>query len=88
MIENGLAMTSASSLRTLGCIFSGPIDLGMFRFLSWSRAWSSVIVGRALPLWTPSCSPSTGEEGGKRLPVKTEAKNLLLQILWSLLGSD
>jgi len=33
-MESGLAMTSASSLRTLGCILSGPIDLCMFRFLS------------------------------------------------------
>jgi len=67
-------MTSANSLRTLGCISPGPIDLCTFRFLRWSRAWSSITLGRALPLWTPSCSPSTGEGRRERLPVKTEAE--------------
>jgi len=35
-IESGLVTTSANSLRTLGCISLGPIDLWMFRFLMWS----------------------------------------------------
>jgi len=37
IVKSGLASTSANSLRTLGCISSGPIGLGMFCFLKWSR---------------------------------------------------
>lgn len=33
--ESGLATTSVNSLRTLGCMFPGHTDLGMFRFLKW-----------------------------------------------------
>jgi len=44
-----LATTSGSSLRTLGCISSGPIDFCMFRFLRWSQTWPSLKVGEALP---------------------------------------
>jgi len=36
MMERVLAMTSASTLRTLGCISSGPVDLCMFRFHRWT----------------------------------------------------
>ena len=42
IMESGLATTSASSLRTLGCIPSGPRDLWMFRFLRWSWTRSSL----------------------------------------------
>jgi len=35
VIEKDMATKSANSLRTLGCISSGPIDLGIFRFLRW-----------------------------------------------------
>ncbi|GAB0190261.1 mitochondrial enolase superfamily member 1 [Grus japonensis] len=37
MMESGLATSSASSLKTRGCISSGPLDLCTFRFLRWSR---------------------------------------------------
>ncbi|KAK4806804.1 hypothetical protein QYF61_005600 [Mycteria americana] len=37
MMESDLATTSANSLRTLGCILSGPMDLCIFRFLSFTR---------------------------------------------------
>jgi len=70
-------MTSVNSLRTLGCNSSGHIDLCTFRFLRWSQTWSSLTVGGAFPLWSPSCSPSTQEGGGQRFPVTTEAKKLL-----------
>jgi len=36
IMESGLATTSANSLRTLGCISSGPTDLSTFRFSRWS----------------------------------------------------
>jgi len=36
-MESSLAIASANSLRTLGCLSSGPIDLHMCRFLRWSR---------------------------------------------------
>ena len=65
MMESGLPMTSDNSLRTLGCILSGPSDVCMFRFLRWSWTWLSLTVGRAFPLWTPSCNPLNGE-GAKR----------------------
>ena len=45
IMEGGLETTSATSLRTLGCISSGPMDWCMFRFLRWSRTWSSLTVG-------------------------------------------
>jgi len=35
IMESGLGTASASSLRTPGCISSGPTDLCMFRFLRW-----------------------------------------------------
>ena len=77
MMEGGLATTSANSLRTLGCILSGPMDFCMFRFLRWSRTRFSLTMGRALPLWSPSYHPSTQDRQGERLPVKTEAKKFL-----------
>jgi len=55
IVESDMAMTSGNSLRTLGSILSGPIDLCMFRFLRWSQIWSSLTVGGTLPLWSPSC---------------------------------
>ena len=60
-MESGLATPSASSLRTVGCISSGPTDLCMFRFLTWPQTSSSLTVGVALPPWSPSCGPSTLE---------------------------
>jgi len=72
-----LVTISADSLRTLGCISSGPIDMCMFRILRWLRTSSFLTVGGALPLWSHSCSPSTGEVWEERLPVKTEAKNVV-----------
>lgn len=37
MMEKGLTTTSAKSLRILGCISSGPMDLYVVRFLRWSQ---------------------------------------------------
>jgi len=45
MMESGLATSSASSLRTHGCISSGPMDLCTFKFLRKSQNWSSPLVG-------------------------------------------
>ena len=77
IMESGLATTSASSLRTLGCIASGPMDFCTFRFCRRSRTWSSLTAGGILPSWSPSCHLSTREGWGERLPVKTEAKKVV-----------
>lgn len=37
-MEHGTAITSASCLRTLGCMLSGPIDLYTFRLFRWSHS--------------------------------------------------
>ena len=77
IMESGLATTSPSSLRTLGCISSGPMDFCTFGFCRRSRTWSSLTARGILPSWSPSCQSSTREGWGERLPVKTEAKKLL-----------
>lgn len=40
IMNSGLATILANSLRTLGCISLGPIDLCLFRFLRWFQTWS------------------------------------------------
>ena len=47
MMENGLAISSASSFRTRGCPSSAPMDLCTFRFLRSSRTWSSPTAGHS-----------------------------------------
>lgn len=37
---SGLAISSTSSLRSCGCISSGPLDLCTFSILNWSQIWS------------------------------------------------
>ena len=59
IMESGLATTLANSLRTLRRISSGPMDLCMFRFLRWSRTWSSLPVGGTYLPQSLSCGPST-----------------------------
>lgn len=44
-MENGLATTSANSLRTLTFILCDPVDLCMLRFLKWSQIWFSPMMG-------------------------------------------
>lgn len=44
-MENGLATTSANSLRTLVLILCGLMGLCMLRFLRWSQIWSSPMMG-------------------------------------------
>jgi len=44
------AMTSANSLRTLGCILSGPLALCTFRVLRWSQTWSYSVRDLAVPV--------------------------------------
>ena len=39
IIESGLAITSANSLRTPGCISLEPIHLWMLKLLKWSGTW-------------------------------------------------
>ena len=72
--KSDLATTSAHSLRTPGCILSGPINVCMFRVLRWSRIWSSLTVGGTfLPQSLPWC-PSTQKVWVEKLPVKTVAQ--------------
>ena len=73
-MKSGLVTPSPNSLRTLGCISSGPIDLCVFRFRRWSQTWPSLTVGGTLLPQSLSCDPSTQEVWRERLPVKTEAK--------------
>lgn len=44
IMESGVAAASANSLRTLGCILSGPRDLCTFWFLKRSQTWSSHVM--------------------------------------------
>lgn len=66
------------SLKTLGCISSGPTDLRMFRFLRCSWTWSLLTVGGTLLPEPPSCWPATPEVWKqRRSPLKTGTQNLL-----------
>lgn len=72
LTEGSLATTSASSLRSLGCISASPIDLCQSSFNRWSWT-SSLLTGGAL-------HSSTGGFRDLRdvgsLPMTTEVKNL------------
>lgn len=75
--DSGLAISSASSLRTCRWILSGPMDLCTSKFLKWSQTWSSPAVGGSsfsqfLPL--PSANWMMWL---KHLLVNTEAKTSL-----------
>lgn len=73
MMKSGLAIMSANSIRTLGCISLGPTDLHMFTFFKWSQTWSSTIGGTSFPQSLPQ-GLQTWEMWEVRLTVKTEAK--------------
>jgi len=76
MMESDLATTSANSLRTLGCIWSAPMDLCIFKFLRCSQTWSSLNKsGNSFPQSLPWGS-RTWEIWQEWLPVKTDARNL------------
>lgn len=82
--ESGLAITSASSFRTLGCISLSLMDLCMFMFLEWSQIWSSTVM-----CWTlfPHSLPwdlGTREVCEEQLSAKTEAKILLSSWAFSM----
>jgi len=79
-----LATTSALSLRTLGRISSGPMDLHTFSFIRLSLACSTVKVG-----WNPVLSPTASGSGSWQIwgalpSVKTEAKHLLSTLAFSM----
>ena len=77
--ETGLAITSASSLRNLGCISLGPTDLQMFEFLRWLWFWYSLTYwGTVLPQFPPS-EPSAQVCEEQSL-VKTEANKLNISV--------
>lgn len=71
IIERGLLSTSASSVRTLGCI---SLDLWMFRFIKLQAWW-------LLTLWCTLFSPPSNSSAWgvceDQLLVKTVAKQLL-----------
>lgn len=76
-MESYLATTLFNSLRILGFISSGPIDLYIFRFLRCSQTWSSLTLWGSLLLQSLPCDPSTQEVWEDRLSVKIRAKHLL-----------
>ena len=79
--ESDLVTTAANSLKALGCILLGHIDLWMIRFLRWSETWSSLTVGETLlpqspppyltkclrALWQAVTREDRGEKAGKYL---------------------
>ena len=71
MVESGLATLSASSLRTRGCISSGPMDLCTFRFLRQSRTWSSPTVGGSSFSQSPPSPSATWAVWVEHLLLKT-----------------
>lgn len=68
----GLVTILASSCRTLGCMWSGPIDLCTLSLLSWSRTCSTLTLGGSL---SPSFS-SRGSGSGILLVTKLHIKKL------------
>lgn len=87
-MNDGLATSSASSLRTNGCISSGPMDLCTSRFLRCSQTWLSPTAGssfsQSLPLLSVTCAVWL-----ELLLVKMEAKKLLSILgLFHVLGDQ
>jgi len=83
-IEGGLAVMWANSLRTLGCISSGPTDLWMFGFLRWSQTWSLLTTGGALLPQSPSSKLIIWGLCDRQLLEKTKARKLLSDSAFSL----
>lgn len=85
---SALATTPAPSLRTLGCISLGPIDLWVFRILRWSQTSSLLTVGGSLPpsphLLTPPPKGCVKSSCQQRLRQKVEYLSLLLVLCYQL----
>lgn len=80
---------TVNSLRTLGCILSGPIDLWMLRFLRWSQTWFSLRhVAPSATFYSPFTPQLWGREAaregwGKKF---SEHLSLLLILVTSLIA--
>lgn len=82
-IECDLVTTSASSLRTLGCVSSGPIDLCLCSLIRSSQICSLLTVGGNLLSQCPPGVSGIWEMWEAWLPAKTEAKILMSTLAFS-----
>ncbi|XP_053932032.1 ras-related protein Rab-33A isoform X2 [Cuculus canorus] len=77
MMDSGLATSSTSSLRTCGCISSGPVALCPARFLRCSCTWSSPTAGHSSISQSLPFPPGPWALWLEPLPEKTEANKSL-----------
>lgn len=76
-MESILAITSARSFRTIGCISSSPVELNTFSLMRWPWTSSALILGGILLLWSPLGSSGTWDTCEAWVTVETEEKNSL-----------